>query len=474
MAKKNELPALMASLLVTFALLGGGAWWLKDSLLAGNNGGSGDQTSQRADESSGRSGEGTIAGADGSSGLSVLSENVSSTKQKGLDALADDDYATAKVEFTAALAEVKNDPESLIYLNNATIGKGRAYSLAVIVPAGSSESAAAELMRGAAQAQSDINDAGGIDGNPLKLLLVNDDDDKATAAEIANELVDNDDVLGVVGHYSSGTTLEVAPIYEAGGLPMISPTSTAVDISSAGDYIFRTVPSDRLAAATLSRHVLNKINETEAVVFYTSESAYSQSVKSEFTTELLSNGGQVVADFDVSESGFDEREALEEARDKGASVLMLALNTATIDIANDVIRANQQDLPMVGGDSLYNPKILSESGGDALGLTVAVPWHILSHEQTPFVAQSRQLWGGDVNWRTATAYDAVRSLAAGLASDQSRDGLAEALAAPGMEIEGATDSIRFLPTGDRNQPSQLVTVEPGNRSGGGYDYVPVK
>ncbi|MEO1634463.1 MAG: branched-chain amino acid ABC transporter substrate-binding protein, partial [Cyanobacteria bacterium J06631_9] len=76
-------------------------------------------------------------------------------------------------------------------------------------------------------------------------------------------------------------------------------------------------------------------------------------------------------------------------------------------------------------------------------------------------------------WRTATAYDAVRTLAAGLEEKQNREGLAEALA-DGINIEGATDSIRFLPTGDRNQPSQLVEIVPGNRSGSGYDYVPVR
>mgnify|MGYP001797236097 FL=1 len=257
MAKKNELPALMAALLVTFALLGGGAWWLKNSLLGDTSAvGSNGQPAASTGSSSSVQSTGS-----GSNGQALLSEDGSATKQKGLDALADNDYDTAKAEFTAALAERKNDPESLIYLNNAEIGEGNAYTLAMIVPAGSSQSAAAELMRGAAQAQVDINNAGGIDGTPIKLRLINDDDDKETASEIASELVDDKDVLGVIGHYSSGTTLAAAEVYEAGQLPMISPTSTAVDISSAGDYIFRTVPSDRLAAATLSRYVLGELNE---------------------------------------------------------------------------------------------------------------------------------------------------------------------------------------------------------------------
>ncbi|MEL6264019.1 MAG: ABC transporter substrate-binding protein, partial [Cyanobacteria bacterium J06626_6] len=171
-------------------------------------------------------------------------------KQKGLDALAEGDYDTARVEFTTALAGNRNDPESIIYRNNAEIAAVESYVIAVILPIGSAVNPAQELMRGVAQAQTDINDAGGINGTPLKVLLIDDKDDVETAKAIANELVSTPDVLGVVGHFSSGTTLAVSEIYEAGELPMVSPTSTAVKIADAGDYIFRTVPSDRLAAAT--------------------------------------------------------------------------------------------------------------------------------------------------------------------------------------------------------------------------------
>lgn len=467
MAKRNELPALAASLLITVAVLGGGVWWLKGQF---NGTGSASDTGNSAQVASGKTG---IAGADGSSGRSILSEKVSTAKQNGLDALAKGDYATAQTEFAAALKENRNDPESLIYLNNAKIGNSKAYSIAMSVPAGSNLNSALEIMRGVAQAQSDINEAGGIGSRPVKILVVDDSDNKETAAAIATDLVNDKAVLGVVGHYSSDTTLAAAEKYEAGQLTMISPTSTAVKIADAGDYIFRTVPSDRLAAAVLARHVLNEINKKQAVVFYTSKSAYSNSVKTEFTTELLSNGGKVVADFDVSESSFSAGQALKTAKEAGAEVIMLALNADTLDTALQVISVNQKELPMVGGDSLYDPKILDIGQANAKGLTVAVPWHILSHEQSPFAQESRQLWGGNVSWRTAMAYDAVKVLAAAIDENPTREGVQAALAASGFSAQGATDTVSFFPSGDRNQPSQLVEVVKGSAAGGDYTYEPV-
>ena len=52
-------------------------------------------------------------------------------------------------------------------LNNARIGDANAYSIAVSIPIGSDVNGAQEILRGVAQAQIQVNQAGGIDGVPL-------------------------------------------------------------------------------------------------------------------------------------------------------------------------------------------------------------------------------------------------------------------------------------------------------------------
>ena len=473
MSKKNELPALVAALLITVGVLGAGGWWLVN-YLSGDSG-SGVVPSLGGSNGGGRSG----ASSGNYPGESVLPESVSASKQAGLEALAANDYEAAETAFTEALAESKNDPESRIYLNNAQIADAAAYTIAVAVPANKDFlGPALEILRGVAQAQTAINDAGGINGVPLKVVLAGDRGTAENSFETASSLVANQEVLGVVGHYSSDMTLAAADAYEAGKLAMISPTSTAERISEAGDYVFRTVPSDRLAAAALARYVLNDLDKTKAAVFYTADSAYSRSVRSEFTTELLSNGGEVVADFNVSEAGYSAGQALQSAKAAGAEVVMLALTEETDNASLQVLAVNGTELPTVGGDSLYDFNILDVGREDAVGLTVSVPWHILSHQQSPFVQDSRELWGAAVNWRTVTAYDAVVTLAEAIAQGgPTRQGVADALSEPGFRVDGATSLVKFFPSGDRNQPSQLVTVtkqDGKGLSGTGYDYEPVK
>ena len=55
---------------------------------------------------------------------------------------------------------------------------------------------------------------------------------------------------------------------------------------------------------------------------------------------------------------------------------------------------------------------------------------------------------------------------------QGRVPLGQALAGQGFTATGTTGPISFLPSGDRNSNVLLVKVQPGSRSGTGFDFVP--
>lgn len=346
----------------------------------------------------------------------------------------------------------------------------------VSVPIGKDLNGSQELLRGVAQAQTEINQKGGIKGVPLKILIANDDDDVGIAQQLGQQWVKNPEILGVIGHFGSNTTIETAKnVYEPQSLPMISPTSTSTEISELGHYIFRTVPSDLFAGNALANYMLKDLKKTKAAVFYNSQSSYSKSLKNVFTTALLGNGGEVTLEADLMAADFNPVEAVKQAKSQGAQVLMLAMNTSSVDKALLVIQANQGQLPLLGGDSAYRPQLLQSGGKNAVGMVVAIPWHVLAHPNSPFVREAAQLWKtSNVNWRTAMAYDAAQAFITALGENPSRQGIQKALSSPTFTAPGASGNVRFLPSGDRNQPVQLVIVQPGGRSGFGYDFVPVK
>lgn len=469
MTKRNELPVLIISLVVTFITLGGGALFIGERLFSSD--GEPGTEEPRARGGTARSSKKDLSEQEI---VSLIPQLASPARDSGIEALSNQDYEKAKTELEAALNNKPNDPEARIYLNNAEIGDGEAYEIALIAPT-SDIDATQELMRGAAQAQGEINARGGINGTPLKIIIVDDGDDKERVASVAAEIVSDEDILGTIGHFSSGTTLEAIDTYEKGKLTMISPTSTSVEISGAGDYIFRTVPSDRAAATTLARYAMEDLNKQKATVFYNGDNVYSLSFKGEFVQEIVTGEGEIVAEFDIAAPGFNMANAMQTSQAAGADMIMMALTLNPIDAPLQVISLNQGRVPLLGSDSLYSSRILSVGGENALGMTVAVPWHVLNHLENRFVLAANDLWkGASVNWRTVTAYDAAIVLAAGIEADPTREGVARAIAAAGFEEEGATEPVRFLSTGDRSQPSQLVEIEAGSISGFGYDFVPVQ
>lgn len=408
-----------------------------------------------------------------SEGGQSLLPNSSDLKMQGIAAYAQGDYAQAIASLEAALGENRNDPEAFIYLNNARIGEQAAHTLAAIAPVGTTSEIGLELLRGVGQAQQDLNQLIGDNGTPIKILLANDDNDPNLAKSIATELVKRSEVLGVLGHYSSGVTLEAAPIYDQGKLPMVSAVSTSVALSGFSPYVFRTVPSDSFAAAALARYMIDGLNAKKAVLYYDSNSAYSLSLKSEFTTSVFSDGGEVMTEYDLADESLDAEQQIALAKSQGADVIMLASSTDTLEPSFDVMAAVNQELPLIGGDDLYHPRALKEGAANAEGLVVAVPWHVLSDPDSQFVTGSRQLWGADVSWRTAMAYDAIASLGTAVMTNPSREGIRTALQEAGFSADGATGDVHFLPSGDRNRAAQLVQIQAGNRSGLGFDFIPI-
>jgi branched-chain amino acid transport system substrate-binding protein len=472
MSQKNETTVLVISLVVTLALVAAGLWLFK--YIPGKPDGTGNQNNLGVTTSTESRASNQPVSERMSAGEKLLiPSQATPEKQAAVKAIAQGNYQAAVSNLEAALKSDRNNPEGLIYFNNARIGNQKSYTIAVSVPIGSDVNAAQEILRGVAQAQNEVNQAGGIGGVPLKVLIANDDNNPVVAEQVATALVKNPDILGVVGHFASDTTLAAGKVYQSGQLVAISPVSTSVQLSGFGSYIFRTVPSDRFAGNALSRYMLTQVKRKKAAVFFNSSSTYSKSLKGEFTTALYGDGGQVVAEYDFASPAFNAGDDVEKAIKEGAEVLMLAPNSATLDKALQVVAVNRNRLQLLAGDDAYTPQTLQIGGPMAVGMVLAVPWHILGDPNSPFPKAASQLWGGEVSWRTALAYDAARALIAGLQRNPSRTGVQQALSASDFSATGSSGDIRFLPSGDRNRAVQLVTIQPGKRTSFGFEYVPV-
>ncbi len=399
---------------------------------------------------------------------SFFPEDGTPDKAQGIIAYSSGNYKTAQESLDRSLLQKPNDPESLIYLNNALANNP--LKIAVSIPAKTDPNGAREVLRGVAQAQTEINKT---TRRPLSITIASDDNDPTTAQQIATTLVNRPDILAVIGHYSSGVTLATADIYKSGQLVSISPISSAVQLSQKSPYLFRTIPSDAITARALIDHMCQTLNRKKAVIYYTATSDYSKSLKGQLKSSLTLQGGQVVAQYDLSQSNFNPKQSLQSAIQQGADTILLATSGSTLNRGLQVVRANKNQIPILSGDDVYSPETLEIGGPSAKNMIVAVPWHILAPGSQDFAVRSRKIWGGDVNWRTATAYDATIAIAIAIDKNPTRSGIHTTLRHTDFTAPGASRPVQFLPSGDRNAPVQLVKIVEGNRSSYGYDFEPL-
>jgi len=91
----------------------------------------------------------------------------------------------------------------------------------------------------------DLNDAGGIKGKKVNLMIYDDRLNPQEAVAIANKLIEKDKVVGVVSGSYSGMTRVTAPIFQKAGIPMVAGYAVHPDVTwdpkerKPNDFCFR-------------------------------------------------------------------------------------------------------------------------------------------------------------------------------------------------------------------------------------------
>jgi branched-chain amino acid transport system substrate-binding protein len=393
-------------------------------------------------------------------------------KQAGVEAFAKGDFDDAQAIFKTSLKKNRNDPEALIYLNNSLAAKGNPIKIAVSVPIGGNVNVAKEILRGVAQAQDEVNRNGGINNRLLQVVIGNDDNEPSFASQVAKEFVKDEKIMAVVGHNASNASLAAAPEYQSGGLVMISPTSFSQNLSGFGGYIFRTVPSIDKITETLANHIIKKALKTNIAICEDSRSIDNR--KDIFAKAIETAGGKVnPTNCDLAADNFNPNTVISQLISSGADALMLAPHIDRIDKAIELARANKGKLPLFSSPTMYTNQTLKTGKADVNGMVLPTPWHPTAISGNPFPENARKIWGGNVSWRTAMAYDATMVVSKGLQQGKTRQELQKVLRSENFSFDGASGKVQFSPSGDRKSDVTLIKVEPSSQSLTGYDFAPL-
>jgi branched-chain amino acid transport system substrate-binding protein len=384
-------------------------------------------------------------------------------------------YQQAINSFTQAVANTPNDPEARIYLNNArALKQTNPYTIAVVVPVESREDVAKEILRGVADAQIKFNDADGKDDRLLEVLIVDDAGNKEVAQQVAAQLAQQSNVLGVVGHNSSDTSLAALPEYEKAKLALISPTATSTKLK--GNVFFRTLSDDDAAGKKLADYA-RKEQIKKVAIFYDSTSSYSVSLEAAFKRYFQAGGGTFVPSIDLADESVDREKRLKQlAESDQVAAAVLLPSVKLVPRAISVARANtqlpkDQRLRFLGGDALFDTRTLINGGSAVNGLVLVVSWVADTPSTQDYAEAAKIRWGGRVGWRTANSFDATQALIQSLSGKVTRSSVLATLRSlqlPAQETAG--EPLKFEESGDRLGEPFLVEVMRGGDRPLGADY----
>jgi branched-chain amino acid transport system substrate-binding protein len=333
----------------------------------------------------------------------LLKQDTNPNKEAGVKAFAKGDCQTAIDKFNSYRKTNSRDPEALIYLNNAKARqKGDRLKIAVSVPIGTNPNVAKEILRGVAQAQDEVNSSSSINGKALEVAIANDDNDPSTAVQLATEFVKDTNIKAVVGHNASDASLSAAPVYQRGGLVMMSPTSYAQNLDRAGNYIFRTAPSVKFIADKVSNYAIQIAGKTNFLICVDYKAIDNNSFNDEFVRAINAAGGKINStECDISARDFNPSAVISQAVRSGANALVLGVYIDKIKQGLAVAQSNQGKLTVFGSSTLFTDETLKEGRG-INGLIISAPWYPAAFPNNIFPQKAQNLWGGTVNWRTAT------------------------------------------------------------------------
>jgi len=267
------------------------------------------------------------------------------------------------------------------------------------------------VKKGVEMAVSEINDNGGIKGRQLEVIYEDGKCDNKDATSAAQKLISIDKVKVIIGMICSGELLSAAPVAETAKVVLLGQGSSP-EITNAGDYIFRSFPSDTVVGKALVENMTK--NKVKTVAMLSGSTAYTLGLQKDFEGRIKDSDIKLVASENYTDTTKDFRSILQKIKLTNPDVLILNTQTPA-----DGGRAAQQARDLGITSQFYTAYF---SGPEFVGLGKAVEGTYVvdapslaadNQRANDFLIKSKEKYGTEVTYPffSANAYDQVYLLA---------------------------------------------------------------
>ena len=314
---------------------------------------------------------------------------------------------------------------------------------------GGSSSMGVSMRDGVKLAVSEINAAGGVMGRPLEVVERDDEAKNELGVQIAQELINKENVVATVGYINTGVALASQRFYQEAEIPVFNNVATGSVVTKqfAGadfkaNYIFRNAANDTIQSAMIANEAVSRQGFKKPAILADSTN-YGQLGKTDLTNALAKMNVTPVATEKFNVGDTDMTAQLLRANEAGADVILTyAIGPELAQIANGMAKLGWK-VPMIGSWTLSMASFIDTAGPNGDG--AMMPQTFIQQPTTPkrkaFIDAYQKAYNIDripSPVSAAQGYDSIYLLAAAINQAKSTEGRAirEALENLGTKVEG--------------------------------------
>jgi branched-chain amino acid transport system substrate-binding protein len=311
----------------------------------------------------------------------------------------------------------------------------------------------------------ECNNAGGVLGKKLRVIVEDDQGKPEEAQTVVTKLINSDRVVAILGEIASSRSLAAAPVCQANSIPMITPSSTNGKVTQIGNFIFRVCFVDSFQGLVMAKFAANTLKLKNVAILRDIKNEYSVGLAQVFTENFTKLGGTITSDESYSEGDNDFNAQLTSVRSRNPEAIFVPGYYTEVGLISRQARQLGFHGPLLGGDG-WDSARLWEIGGEALtGCYYAN--HYSVHDPNPviqkFVSSYKARYKELPDTNAVLAYDAARLLIDAFKRSNSTnpEKVRQALAAT-RDFPGVTGRITMDAGRNPVKPAVVLRVNNGD------------
>ena len=318
-------------------------------------------------------------------------------------------------------------------------------------------------LNGAKLAVKQANQAGGINGKMIELVVYDDQASPKQAVPISNKLIEKDKVVAAISGSYSGATRAAAGVFQSAEIPYISAYAVHPEITKAGNYVFRTSfmgevqgrAGAKLIGATLQR---------KRVVLITLKNDFGKSLAAGFKEAAGQFNLQIVNEYEYSIKDRQFGPIVAKVKADAPEAIYATGYFFTAGPLVSQLRAAGIIVPIIGQEGYDSEQFIKIAGKASEGtiITTSLDRDSNSSETRSFISEFEAMAGHKVDMVAASGHTAMKVLVAAMKKAGTTSPSAIRNAIVQTNLVASTGSISFNDLGEVQKNVQVQVVRDGD------------